>query len=494
MGTLVFDFGTTALKTVAFDDAFRILDCRSFDFSYSAPVTGRMECDPYLYARAMFETGRAAADAAREKGCPVTRLAVTGQAETLIFQDRAGKALGNAIVWLDDRAKADAERLGRQIPDLFARTGNPGADPVMPLAKLPWVMRELPALDAAYAKALLLHDWAIWLLTGEYAAEYGILSCSGYFDIRKKHYDSGILALAGIDEARLAPPLPPGVRVGGLTKDAAAQLGLTPGLAVSNGTLDQCASAIAAGNVRPGVITETTGTVLAIAASLDRFDPAAITVPVLCHGIADRYLALPYCPTAGILLKWYANAFLEGMDYAEIDRAVEAQTVRNDRLVCLPHFCGEVSPRPDPDAEGAFFGLTLDTTKWDCARAVMESVAFLLRENVEALRDAGCSAETVLALGGGAKSALWRQMKADALGLPVTAPEIPESTALGAALCAALAEGEISGADIPKASGKTAVPGEKRPEMERKYEKYRTLQSVLGNLTQRKDALYGVQR
>ena len=484
MGTLVFDFGTTALKTAVFDDDFRLLDRESFDFTYSYPATGRMECDPYLYARAMFGTGRAAAAAARAAGCPVSRIAVTGQAETLIFQDAGGQALGNAIVWLDDRAREDAARLGSAIPDLYARTGNPGADPVMPLAKLPWIRRMCPDLDAAYTRALLLHDWAVWLLSGEFAGEYGILSCSGYFDIRKKRYDAEILDLAGIDEGRLAPPMPPGVTVGKLTAEAAAEMDLPAGLPVSNGTLDQCASAIGAGNLRPGLVTETTGTVLAIGATLPAFDPERVGVPVLCHGLDGAYLALPYCPTAGVLLKWFANEFLNGMDFAAIDRAVEAQTVRNDRLICLPHFCGAGSPRPDPAAEGAFIGLTLDTTPADCARAIMESVAFLLRENVEALRAAGCDAREILSLGGGAKSALWRQLKADALDLPVTAPEIPESTALGAALCAALACGEITADEIPAAQGPTAQPGAGRDRMQEKYEKYRRLNGLLAGISQ----------
>ncbi len=235
-GTLVFDFGTTALKTVLFDEHFRVAAKESREFAYLSPETGRMECDPYQYARTMFETGREVL----AKGS-ARRIAVTGQAETLIFLDAAGEAVGPAIVWLDDRAKGEAKALGAKIPreTFYARTGNPGVDPVMPLAKLAWVKKHLPALDAQYTKALLLHDWALYLLTGRICAEYSTLSCSGYFDVRRKRYDAEILKLAGIDEARLAEAMPPSVEIGGIASAAASMLGIAAGTPVSGGMLDQ---------------------------------------------------------------------------------------------------------------------------------------------------------------------------------------------------------------------------------------------------------------
>lgn len=476
-GTLVFDFGTTALKTVLFDEHFRVIAKESWEFAYLSPETGRMECDPYQYARAMFETGREVLT----KGS-ARRVAVTGQAETLIFIDAAGEAVGPAIVWLDDRAKEEARELQEKIPEevFYARTGNPGVDPVMPLAKLVWVKKHLPALDAAYKKALLLHDWVMYLLTGHICAEYSILSCSGYFDIRRKRYDAELLGLAGINEARLAEAMPSSAEIGGLTGAAASMLGMTTGTPVSGGMLDQCASAIGAGNTRAGMLTETTGTVLAIAATLPNFEPERMTAPVLCHGLKGRYLALPYCPTAGILLQWYRNTFLDGMDYVEIDRKILSKGNWNEKLICLPHFCGKTAPRPNPAAMGTLVGLTLDTDQLDIARAIMEGVAFLLRENVDALAESGCTAERILSLGGGAKSALWGQIKADVLGIPMKAPRIDESTALGCALGAAIATGEIDETAIPETEGEVYSPGERAPLMAQKYTQYRALERALG--------------
>ncbi len=476
-GTLVLDFGTTALKAVLFDGRFRAVARAERAFSYTSPETGRMECDPYEYARAMFSAG-AEVLAQPAASCGVRRIAVTGQAETLVFLDAECQAIGPAIVWLDDRARAEAEALSAEIPDFYARTGNLAVDPVMPLAKLQWVKRREPALDGAYAHALLLHDWAIYLLTGELCAEYSILGCSGYFDIRKKRYDDELLSLAEIDAKRLAAPCPPSVTVGTLTPEAAGALGLAAGTPVSNGMLDQCASAIGAGNVRQGVLTETTGTVLALAAALDGFEPERMTVPVLCHGLREQYLALPYCPTAGILLQWCRDTLLDGLSYAEIDRKILEKPVWNDKLLCLPHFCGKISPKPAPAAQGTLVGLTLDTDRLDIARAAMEGIAFWLRENTEALLPFCGGAERMISLGGGAKSALWGQIKADALGMPVEAPEIPESTALGCALGAAMAAGED--ASSPETRSRTYYPGERAGRMAEKYAQYRALERALG--------------
>ena len=474
--TLVFDFGTTALKTALIDRNFEFAAVESFDFTYDTPAPGRMECDPYLYLKAMSETARKIVP-----GHSVRRIVITGQAETLIFIGRDGNPMGKAIVWLDDRAKTEAESLARKIPKarFYAVTGNPSVDPVMPLCKLPWVRENLPELDAAYAKALLLHEWAVKSLTGEEAAEYGILSCSGYFDVVRQKYDTEILEVAGIDERRLASAMPPFAEVGKLSKEGAELLGLPIGIPVSNGTLDQCASAIGAGNIVPGRLTETTGTVLAIAATLERFEPGKLNVPVLCHGIRGRYLALPYGPTAGGALKSFQRKFMPQMSFAEID--AEAEKRPEDDLICLPHFCGKVSPEFHADAAGMMLGMTLDTTPIDMARAIMEGVAFLLKENVDALAGCGCTAEEILSFGGGANSSYWTQLKADVLQIPVTAAKIAESTSLGAALGAALYAEEIRESELlaRKVPGERHLP-QMNPKILEKYKKYLDYSEKLG--------------
>ena len=476
---LVFDFGTTALKTALIDADFRIAAVESYDFNYDVPAPGCMECSVELYRRAMRETVRTIIP-----NHSVRRIAVTGQAETLIFVDGTGEAIAPAIVWLDDRAKKEAETLSEALDSrrFFAVTGNPAVDPVMPLCKLPWVRKNLPELDGKYEKALLLHDWVIHELTGEPFAEHGILSCSGYFDINRKAYDSDLLSAAGIDEKRLAEPAEPFAEVGTLSESSARLLGLPAGTPVSSGTLDQCASALGAGNITAGRVTETTGTVLAIAATLDRFEPDRLSVPVLCHGIRNRFLALPYAPAAGGALKQFRNQFLPEMTFSKIDEAAQKRPESN--LLCLPHFCGKVSPAFRSEATGVFYGITLDTSPVDMARAIMEGVAFLLKENVEALKNCGCSANELLSFGGGAASAFWTQLKADALGLPVKAADVHESTALGCALGTALYAGELTERDIAEREipGKRFLPDDNTSAILKKYENYLEVSRKLGIL------------
>ncbi|NLF27201.1 MAG: hypothetical protein GX592_04825 [Clostridiales bacterium] len=483
---LVFDLGTTALKAVLYDAAIRPIGEARREWVYAYPRKGFIEHEPEEYWRKCVSAANELFDrfGGRET---LEGISVTGQSETLIALDREGRELGSAIVWLDTRGESELPGLSEELgaDALYEATGNTGLDPVMPLLKLPWMRRNEPERYEAAEKFLLIKEYIVYRLTREIVAEHSAQSCSGYFNIRTLDWEDNILRAAGIDRSKLPEPADSQHVVGGLSLEARRLLGLPDGVRVVNGLLDQCASGIGAGAIDARTITETTGTVLAIGAALDAFEPEKGKMLVLRHGLPGKFMALPNCSTAGVLLKWFRDNFLPaGTDYASIDRGIVARGRPDSGLIVLPHFAGYLTPVNNPKARGVIYGLTLDATPSDVAHAIMEGVGFLLRENLELLENCGIPSETVVSLGGGANSELWLQIKANICNRPMRTLRESESTALGCALNCALALGRIARvSDMP---GYVEERGEIRPDAqgvavyEQKYRLYRDLNRKLG--------------
>jgi xylulokinase len=438
---LTFDVGTTSVKTCLFDERFRLLQSASEEYKLLTPAPGIVEMDPGRYYEALCRGARGAMDAC--PGADVAVLAITTQGETLIPVDRDGEALGNAIVWLDARAEAQAQKLKQALPaDGFYRTtGLPEINGAMPLAKLMHLREEAPSLYQRAARFLLLEDYLIARLTGRQVSEPSLLSSTGYYDITKNRYDRGILEAAGLDGGKLPEMTGCGSLAGKLTARAAADTGLKQGTPVAATAMDQISGMIGAGNVREGVVTETTGTCLTVATTLDAPDFGHPARPCLYRHFDDAFACLTYSPTAAIVLKWFRGEFLPDLGYPALDGMAANVPPGSDGVLLLPDFAGRVAPEPDASARGAFLGLGLNATRAHLTRAILEGVAFMLRENIECLARLGVVPGHVRALGGGARSALWSQIKADVTGLPVRTMEAEETASLGAAVLGAVAAG-----------------------------------------------------
>ena len=493
---LVLDYGTTALKAVLYDGSFNALSVKSFEFCYTYPAPNFIEYNAQNYIGAAY---RLLSEIVCEQNCAdeIAAVSVTGQAETLICLDADAQVLGNAVVWTDTRAQEETEYLSQHITpeEYYAVTGISGLDPVIPLAKIMWIKKHYPELYERCDKFVMLHDYVVWKLSGVLRGEVSVYACSGYLDIRKKEYCRKFLDIANIDINKLPPLSTPEQIMGKLTPESAQAIGV-PDAVVVNGMLDQCASAIGAGNITPGVVCETTGTVLAIAATLSEFEPEHFPSPVIVlpHGLSGRYLALPYCPTAGILLKWCKDNFLladmqeckkSGKDiYTCLNEEIEKRGAPITDIIVLPHFNGYLSPVSNPDARGVIYGLGLDSDRYQLAHAVMEGVAFLLRENLELLGRSGIGKGSLISLGGGARSDLWLQLKSDICHTEIVTMVNEESTSLGCALGAALAVGILKNEDeIYKYIGiknRYTPIAERQEKYQQKYEKYLELNRRLG--------------
>jgi len=451
------DLGTTSVKCVLFDQGGGIVASGRSEYELSMPRPEYVEVEAETYWKAMKGSLEAALGPSKAEAKDIHGIGVSSQGETFIALGEDGRPLGRAIVWLDNRAREEARLIEGEFgsDEVYRITGQNEIVPTWTATKILWLRRNEPLLFERVNKYLMLEDYVIYRLTGEFATEHSILSSSMLFDINHGKWWGEMLHFLGIDEDRLPEPIQSGVPVGNLTPEAAKETGLPTSSIVSTGAYDQAANAIGAGNIEPGVITETTGAAMALVATTDRIilDPMR-RMPCHHHAVRGRYFLQPWCQTAGTVLRWYRDNF--GMSEVEAAKetgadpydllTAEASGIApgSDGLILLPHFMGAASPESNPDAKGVLFGLTPYHGKGHFVRAIMESVAYMLRRNVELLEELGIEVREIRSTGGASKSALWNQIKADVLQKPILAVRGEEVAALGVAMLAGVATGAFA--------------------------------------------------
>ncbi len=442
---LTFDIGTTGLKTALIADDGRALAVHTAEYALLTPKADWVEMEPEAYWGAAIEGTRAVFGKTGKSPHELAAIGFSSQGQTFIPIDAEGQALYRAIVWVDNRAQSVADRWNAEWlshEEYHRISGYPQIPASLTLFKVAWMAEHAPAAHRAH-RFLCLPDYLTYRLTGECATDYVTARMAGFLDLQTGAYEPRLLAAAGITEAQLPRVLKPGAVAGHVHTAAAEALGIPSGVPVCVGANDQLVGAVGAGNVRPGIISETTGTALALIASTEAplFDPRIVAGR---HAVPELYYAMAYNITSAIVLKWFRDlcacgeaydSFLEGV--AEIPAGCAGLTV-------LPHFAGTTLPSLNLDVRGAMMGLTLAHTKLHIARAIMEACACMLRECVEPVQQHGIAVATVRALGGAARSDLWLQMKADLLGRPVERPACADAASLGAAMLAATGVGQFA--------------------------------------------------
>ncbi len=455
MATLLgIDIGTTAVKAGIFAEDGPLLAATGEEYRLLTPAPDRTELDPERYWLATQAAVRRVISTAGLDAGSIGAIAVSSQGETVIPVTATGRPVGPAIVWLDNRATGEARSLEERFgaARIYDVTGVPTVVPTWTACKLLWWRANDPALFAAADRFLLVEDFLIHRLTGRFATDGGIQSTSLLFDIVERRWWSEMLAVLGIDERRLAEPIEPGDIAGTLTPDAAEALGLTAGVIVVAGGMDQGAGAVGVGNTRPGIVSESTGGALTLQATVDRHGrDGRRQTPVYIHSAPGRYLYCPVCPTGGMALTWFRDTFggeevehgrRDGRDAYDLLTGLAASVPPgSDGLVMLPHLAGAFSPEYDPAARGVFYGFGLGHAKGHFVRAILEAVAFMLRRNIELLAGAGAPAAEIHSHGGGARSPLWNQIKADVTGRPVITLQGDDAAIRGNAMLAGVAAG-----------------------------------------------------
>lgn len=436
---LTLDVGTTSMKLCLFDHALQIHAQTSVE--YALQTNGCfVEADASVYTDCLRQGLHQLGDCRN-----VEAICITTQGETMIPVDADGTALCKAIVWLDSRAEQQAEQLAQTLDRqaFYQATGLPELTGALPLCKLMWFRQMQPEIYRRTFKFLLLEDYLLLRLTGQFVTEKSLLTSTGYFHLASDDYWYEILSAADIDTQKLPTALECGTLAGYLLQKPAEIFALPAGIPVFTGAMDQIAAAFAAGCTQAGHLCETTGTALVAAAFTDapHFSNTH-HLTIYRHIQAGTFLYLPISNTGGMSLKWLRDLFFSDLSghpdggYAALDALAQQSSPGAGGLVFLPFLAGAVDPLTLPQATGCFFGARLSTTRADFVRAVLEAVCFQLRDFLTMLHSLGCQATHICSLGGGANSTLWMQMKSDICRMDFSTLHTAQAASLGAAMLA----------------------------------------------------------
>ena len=424
MNLLGIDFGTTSVKAVLFDD--KLNELCSYTEDYTVKTSGNIV---ELEAEKYWELLKNALANIRKENT-IDALSIDTQCETLILTDENGNPVRDAIVWLDNRAEEEA----REIEAHFGRkkvyeiTGQPEITATWPASKLLWVKKHESDVWTKTKKIFLLEDYLLYKLTGKFVTEMTLQSSTIYFDINKSCYWDEMLDFIGVDKSQLPTLLGSGEYIGKYED-----------IKIATSAMDQVAGAIGAGVIEKGICSVMTGTTMAIYMPTDTVPEYKEDSFVPCHYSYDgSYALLSWSPTAGMALKWFKEAFLKDASFDEINRMAEKIPVGSDGVTFLPYLCGSTMPKYNPDARGSFTGLTPEHTPAHFARSIMESVACMLKSNLDYLN---CDVEEIRVMGGGAKSPLWCNMKADITKKRLITLKNKETACLGGAILAGVGAG-----------------------------------------------------
>jgi xylulokinase len=438
------DVSTTATKAVLLDEAGAVVAVGAVEYGYDVPQPLWSEQDPALWWDGAVGAVRSALQTAGVAGADVAGIGLTGQMHGLVLLDDAGAVLRPAILWNDQRTAHACDEIREAVgPErLIEITGN-DALPGFTAPKLVWVRDHEPDVWARVAHVLLPKDYVRWRLTGEYALDKADGAGTILFDLAARDWSPEVVAALRVDPAWLPPTFEGPVVTGRLTTAAAEATGLRAGTPVVAGGGDQSANAVGVGAVRPGVAALSLGTSGVVFATTDRpiRDPRG-QVHAFCHAVPDRWHLMTVMLSAAGSLRWFRDTLAPGEDYGHLTAAAGAVSPGSDGLLFLPYLTGERSPHPDPLARGAFVGLTVSHDRRHLTRAVLEGVAFGLRDGLDLMRAAGMPAPSqIRASGGGTASPVWRQILADVLDAEIATVSTTEGAAYGAGLLAAVGVG-----------------------------------------------------
>ncbi len=452
MSVIGLDIGTTGCKAIVFGPEWETLGRASREYPVLSPRADWAEQDAEQVWKLALEALAQAVDQSRAD--PPRAMALSVQGEAVIPVDRTGRPLRHAILGMDTRSTAEntwlAETFDPQV--LFRRTGMP-MHTINTSTKLLWLKRHEPAVWASAAQFLLYEDYFLRRLTGQAVISHCLASRTQMYDLHTSNWAMDILDRCGLEPARLAPVQPGGEAVvGTLDRTIARQVGLTGDVLLVSGGHDQACAALGSGVIRPGLAMVSTGTaeVVEVAMGSPVLDERLRTggISIYRHVVPGLYLAMTLNHSGGLALRWFRDTLCRD----RCARAAETSADAYDLLLAeapagptpllvLPHFAGAGTPLLDVHSRGAILGMTFATTQAQIAKAILEGLTYELRMNLELLRDAGIQLDELHAVGGGARSNVWLQMKADICQIRLRVPQITEAACLGAALLAAVGAG-----------------------------------------------------
>lgn len=455
------DVGTTGTKTLLVDRPGRIVASATAEYPMYTPRPLWAEQEPEDWWKAAISSIQQVLAVSRVDPKDIAGIGLTGQMHGMVMLDQRGQVLRRCIMWNDQRTAAQCEWIMKTVgrERFLELTLNP-ALPGFTAPKIVWTRDNEPDVYAKAAQVLLPKDYLRYRLTGEYATEVSDASGTVLLDVAGRQWSATVLKELCISPTWMPRCVESPEVTGRVTPEVAAITGLRAGTPVVGGAGDQAASAVGTGIVETGLVSVTLGTSGVVFAYTDapRRDPLG-RLHTFCHAVPGKWHVMGVTLSAGGSFRWLRDALglaekdvalLSGIDPYEILTAEAANApAGSEGLLFLPYLTGERTPYPDPNARGAFVGLTVRHDKRHVVRAVLEGVAYSLRDALELFRELGIPVRQVRASGGGARSILWRQVLADIFDTELVTVAVTDSTAFGAALLAGVGTGVYT--SVPEA-------------------------------------------
>lgn len=481
------DIGTGGSRAVIIDVEGKVVASATEDHvAFASPQIGWAEQDPRDWWRASVAAIRKVLSSVDFGAEAIGAVSFSGQMHGSVFLDEKDQVIRPALLWCDQRTEKQCAEITEKIgaARLIELVSNP-AITGFTLPKLLWLRENEPENWSRVKSVLLPKDYVRLCLTGDKASDVADSSGTLLFDVVNRRWSQEMLDAMEIDKA-LMPPVYESIEVTGKISAAGAEVtGLIAGAPVIAGAGDNAAGAIGMGVVQPGTVSATIGTsgVVFVVTEKPTLDLQGRT-HTLCHAIPDRWHMTGVTLGAGLSLKWFRDNFGGGADFATLGEDAANVPSGSDGAIWLPYLMGERTPHLDPHARAAFIGLTASHTRGHLVRAVMEGVAFSLRDAFEIFRSLGADISAIRLGGGGSHSPVWRQIQADVYGQAVQTIKADEGAAFGAAILAGVGIGAWNSVDEAcertiRVSQKIDVNSESAKALDQNYEIYKRLYPAL---------------
>lgn len=439
------DIGAGSLKTLVMDRAGRVLGSAAAEIRTHSPRPGWSEQDPQDWWLALCRTSVAAIAEAGIEAEAIAGIAFSAGAHTPVLEDAEGRVLRPAILWSDQRSVAEARELEARHGDEILAIACNRPVPTWTQPQLLWLARHEPEVLGRAHRLYIAKDWLRSRLTGTWETDPTEAVGTLLFDGHRQAWSERLCAMIGLDPRLLPPIVAPTAVVGEVTRAAAAVTGFAAGTPVVCGSSDTSVEVFGAGALDAGsaAVKLATAATVSIVGERPRIDRSVINYPYVVPGLWYTIGATNSCASAH---RWLRDRFFLGAGadggeaFAEMDRLAAAAPAGADGLIFHPYLNGERTPHWDPLLRASFIGLGFHHDRGHLVRALYEGIACSLRDVLEALRGQGLDASSARLVGGGARSACWRQIVCDVLGLPLDLPRVADAS-FGAALVAAVGVG-----------------------------------------------------
>lgn len=457
------DVGTGGTRAVLVDDKGQLIASASSEHQpFRTPHPGWAEQDPEDWWRAAQQAIREVIAAV--PGARIQAVGLTGQMHGAVMLDKDGKVLRPSLIWCDQRTGPQCDWLHDQFgggekgrEKLIELTANP-ALPNFTLTKLLWVRDHEPEVFAKIAHVICPKDYVRYRLTGTYAIDVHEASGTLLLDVAHRRWSKEVARVAGIQESWLPELFESPEICAKISAEAAGLTGLTAGTPVAAGAGDQGAGAVGMGILQPGSVSATIGTsgVVFAATAAPTRDPQG-RLHTFCHAVPGRWHVMGVTQAAGLSLRWLRETLAPGQTYDQLTAAAVEVPAGSDGLLWTPYLLGERTPHLDSTATAAFVGITATTTLAHCTRAVLEGVAYSLKDTFTLFSELGIPVKGVRLGGGGARGPLWRAIQANIYGYPCERLTAEEGGAFGAALLAGVGAGGWPDLDVACAAAITVA-------------------------------------